>query len=106
MTGEVAWINKSGEDSNGEVWATHAAVAHAVGGTLEPFDKYQGPYIASPVGALWLCIVDDDAYPTGAIGYVFCARYEACSLLFLAWDDAAAGEAARGLVDSLHEEVI
>lgn len=46
VTGEMHSINQDGTDSNGDVWATHAAVAHAVGGTLEPFDAYQGPYIA------------------------------------------------------------
>ncbi len=75
MTGEMAWIKQNGEDSNGEEWAVHAAVARAVGGRLEPFDVYQGPYIVvgpdSRVGErpyqlnlpgplrLWLQMIDD-----------------------------------------------
>jgi len=46
MTGEMSWINQDGLDSNGEEWTFHAAIAKAVGGTLKPFDVYQGPYIA------------------------------------------------------------
>ena len=45
MTGEMYSINRRGEDSNGEVWSVHAAVAGAVRGKLQPFDAYQGPYI-------------------------------------------------------------
>ena len=45
MTGEMYSITKQGVDSNGDCWAMHAAVARAVGGRLEPFDVYQGPYI-------------------------------------------------------------
>jgi len=47
MTGEMYYINpKTGEDSNGDVWNIHLAVAKAIKGTLKPFDVYQGPYIA------------------------------------------------------------
>jgi hypothetical protein len=47
MTGEMFYINpETGEDSNGECWPIHLAIAQAVGGTLKPFDVYQGPYIA------------------------------------------------------------
>ena len=46
MTGEMHSINQKGEDSNGEVWSLHAAIARAVKGKLKPFDVYQGPYIA------------------------------------------------------------
>lgn len=46
MTGEMHYINpETGEDSNGDIWESHLAVAQAVGGTLKPFDVYQGPYI-------------------------------------------------------------
>lgn len=46
MTGEMAYINpKTGEDSNGDIWEIHLAVAQAVNGELKPFDSYQGPYI-------------------------------------------------------------
>ena len=49
MTGEMAWINQDGLDSNGEIWEIHAEIAKAVGGELKPFDVYQGCYIS--VGA-------------------------------------------------------
>ena len=46
MTGEMPYINpETGEDSNGEFWPMQLAVAKAIGGTLKPFDVYQGPYI-------------------------------------------------------------
>jgi hypothetical protein len=45
MTGEMCSIDQSGLDSNGEEWPIHAAIAKALGGTLQPFDVYQGPYI-------------------------------------------------------------
>jgi hypothetical protein len=38
-------IGADGVDSNGDTWSVHAAIARAVGGTLEPFDVYQGPYV-------------------------------------------------------------
>ena len=47
MTGEMSYINpETGVDSNGECWPIHLAIAKAIGGTLKPFDVYQGPYIA------------------------------------------------------------
>jgi len=45
MTGEMCWIDQNGMDSNGDCYELHAAVAKAIGGTLQPFDVYQGPYI-------------------------------------------------------------
>jgi len=46
MTGEMYWIDEeTGQDSNGDVYELHAAIAKAIGGQLKPFDKYQGPYI-------------------------------------------------------------
>lgn len=47
MTGEMYQINQeTGEDDSGNIWASHLAIAKAVGGELKPFDQYQGPYIA------------------------------------------------------------
>jgi len=46
MTGEMCYIDQDGRDDDGNIWEAHAAVAKAVGGTLKPFDQYQGPYIA------------------------------------------------------------
>jgi len=45
MTGEMYSINQDGLDNDGNEWVIHAAIAKAVGGTLQPFDQYQGPYI-------------------------------------------------------------
>ena len=46
MTGEMPRIDPvTGETPDGEVYALHAAIARAVGGTVQPFDKYQGPYV-------------------------------------------------------------
>ena len=85
MTGEMAYINQEGLDSNGECWDLHAAIAQACGGELKPFDSYQGPYISigSDVIAnsgsnyrmpiqhlscvrLWVCANDQD-YMTGFV---------------------------------------
>jgi len=46
MTGEMIYIDQeTGEDQDGNVWIYHLAIAKALGGTLKPFDMYQGPYI-------------------------------------------------------------
>jgi len=46
----------TGEMSKSDLadYPTHKAVADALGGVLRPFDKYQGPYISTPYGRLWL----------------------------------------------------
>lgn len=54
MTGEMHSIDPDGNDSNGESWPVHAAVARALGCELRPFDKYCGPYIAHAAGKIWL----------------------------------------------------
>jgi len=50
MTGEMYSINQDGEDSSGNTWPLHAAIAKTLradgyDATLQPFDQYQGPYI-------------------------------------------------------------
>jgi len=45
MTGEMSWIDQNGEDSNGNNWPLHAAIAKELGGIIKPFDVYQGPYV-------------------------------------------------------------
>lgn len=46
MAGEMNWIDPiTGETGDGEVYELHAAIAKALGGTIQPFDKYQGPYV-------------------------------------------------------------
>ena len=61
MTGEMNSIQQDGHDSNDEYWPIHAAVAKITGGTLRPFDVYQGPYISSGNNRLW--IVPSDNFP-------------------------------------------
>lgn len=58
MTGEMRWIKPNGDDSNGEGWPVHAAVARALRCRLRPFDKYIGPYIDHKRGRLWLSSED------------------------------------------------
>lgn len=111
MTGEMHAINEQGEDSNGDVWSAHAAIAKALGGTLEPFDVYQGPYIllgselrvgpapyAVPVpGAcrLWLQTKD------GELGQVYREDTDTLSEPFLLTYDESEHEAAIAAAQSL-----
>lgn len=46
MAGEMPYIDPvTGETPDGTVYTLHAAIAKAVGGTIQPFDVYQGPYV-------------------------------------------------------------
>lgn len=46
MTGEMPRIDPvTGETPDGEIYTLHAAIAAAVGGTVQPFDVYQGSYV-------------------------------------------------------------
>ena len=46
MTGEMYEIDPvTGMEPDGTSWPLHAAIAQAVGGTVQPFDQYQGPYV-------------------------------------------------------------
>lgn len=92
MTGEMSWIRQDGEDSNGDSWEVHAAIARELGGTLRPFDVYQGPFIALPHAALW--VTSDD----GAFGRVFNERTEALSEPFALSDIEWAVDSARSVV--------
>lgn len=112
MTGEMSWIKPDGEDSNGEVWAIHAAVARAIGGELRPFDAYQGPYIAlgadvcagvppyrvpvRGVGSARLWLTTDD----GVVGTIWREDAEESSAEFWREDEAGAIEAARSLIEA------
>lgn len=105
MTGEMIRA-----DVTRETWPTHFAIADALGGTVEPFDQYQGPYIcvggdvrigAEPyavaprglgVVRLWLCRDD------GADCYVYNEATEEKSEPFFELDEWAAVEAARSVV--------
>lgn len=98
MTGEMVWIKQDGTDSNGDEWATHAAIANALGGELRPFDVYQGPYITfEGVGRVWLCA--DDAWE----GYAYAERYDTQSEHFLMWDQEDAITCVRLLLETVRE---
>lgn len=56
MTGEMCKA-----DITEEVFPLHFAIARAIKGTVEPFDVYQGPYVATPTGArLFICNADSE----------------------------------------------
>ena len=102
MTGEMVRA-----DVTRETWPTHFAIADALGGTVEPFDQYQGPYIligndiragAEPyavavrglgVVRLWLC------YDEGEFATVYNEATNEQSEPFFEFDEMAAIEAAR-----------
>lgn len=50
MTGEMT------SPVDEETWSTHAKIRDLLDGELRPFDKYQGPYIRSDHGKIWLII--------------------------------------------------
>ena len=50
MTGEM---NKA--DVTRDAFPLHFAIARALRGTVLPFDVYQGPYVRTAHGRLWLC---------------------------------------------------
>lgn len=54
MTGEM-----SKADVTREAYPIHFEIADAIGGTVEPFDVYQGPYIATPDGVRLFVCSDD-----------------------------------------------
>ena len=92
MTGEMMTIDQEGLDSNGEDWPTHAAVAKAVGGTLRPFDTYQGPYI----------VVGDDI-TVGTAPYKLAVQGMGVKRLWLCTDDGMSGQVYREDTDTLSE---
>lgn len=53
MTGE-----QSKSEVTREAFPLHFAIADAIGGEVRPFDKYQGPYIATKAARLWLVSAD------------------------------------------------
>lgn len=98
MTGEMGCIDQDGYDPlNKERWVIHAAVAKAVHGELKPFDVYQGPYIQTAKGALWIqCDPKDEL--TGIVyrdGGARTRSGDALRRFFPAWSEQAAVEAAK-----------
>jgi hypothetical protein len=88
MTGEM-----SRDEVTRESYPLHFALGDKLGGTVRPFDQYQGPFLSSPRGVFWL--ISGDGY--------HCRWYEGNGSLVsesFAYDDsdgaAAAGEALAG----------
>lgn len=100
MTGEMI---KS--DVTEEAFPVHFAIAKALGGTVEPFDQYQGPYVVigrdirvgsepyatAPTGLgikrLWLCSLD------GTVCTIYNEATDKTSDAFLWGDDSTIEEA-------------
>lgn len=49
MTGEM-----SRSEVTPEAYPVHFAIANALGGTVHPFDQYQGPFVSAAGHRLWL----------------------------------------------------
>ena len=45
-----------------EAYPLHFAIADELGGEVRPFDQYQGPYVQTPKGNLWLCPLEDTCF--------------------------------------------
>ena len=105
MTGETHKIDPiTGEEPDGTVWRLHAAIAKAVGGTVQPFDnQYQGPYVLvgteydkyeRGVIRLWIIPV-----ATTADVQVYREDTDSLSSPFKWDDDAKAAKAALSLME-------
>ena len=92
MAGEMSWIKQDGTDSNGDCWSTQAAIAKAVGGTLCPFDVYQGPYI----------LIGPDAR-FGEPPYEYCPKGFGVVRLWLSFEDGGEAVVYREDTDTLSE---
>ena len=85
MTGEM-----HESEVTSEAYPIHFAIANEIGGTVRPFDQYQGPYILSAKGhRLWLCMEDN-----GPIATVYNERTDSKSDPFHLEDTEAATNAA------------
>ena len=96
MTGEMY-------EATRDEWPTHFAIADAVGGTVQPFDQYQGPYIVvesdirigntpyayAPPGPVRLWMVEEGVYREDTDTLAWCLPY----------DELSAIEAAISLLD-------
>lgn len=54
MTGEM-----SREEVTPEAYPLHFAIADALGGSVHPFDQYQGPFVSAEREKFWLIGEDD-----------------------------------------------
>ena len=56
MTGEMHYSEVTRDE-----YPWHFAIADALGGTVEPFDHYQGPYVRVDGCRVWICSDDGEA---------------------------------------------
>lgn len=96
MTGEVSWIKSTGEDSRGDYYPIHAAIAKALRVPLRPFDVYIGPYVATKKG--WLFLDDNEGQVVLWPGGVAPAYCEPKVADYFPGDVLSAVAAARSLV--------
>lgn len=61
MTGEMHH-----SEVTADAYPAHFAIAKAFGGTVKPFDQYQGPYVLIGAARLWLCPEEDSGF-----GYIY-----------------------------------
>ena len=111
MTGEMYHIDAiTGIEPDGTEWPIHAAIAQALGGTVQPFDQYQGPYVligtdccvgtrpyqlaVQGLGVVRLWVVTDD----GEEGRIYREDTDTMSYPFPLYLVAAAIAAAEELV--------
>lgn len=97
MTGEMS----QADCTRGE-YPLHFAAARALGGKVKPFDVYQGPYVQTEHGDLWLCVLVAD----GAVGYWYNSRTDKRSPYFFLYAETnhAACKCARNIVFDLTDE--
>jgi hypothetical protein len=95
-TGEMGYIDPvTGEEPDGTVWNIHAAIARALGGTIHPFDQYQGPYVQ--IGDIMLFVSADEGGDCIVIGYGLDREMTGKSDPFFCEDEDAAVRAAESL---------
>ena len=83
-----------------ETYPTYFAIADEIGGTVRPFDHYQGPYILTAKGhRLWVCMEDDSPFAV-----VYNERTDSKSEPFYAEDIEAAKDAANSVVEQTPNE--
>mgnify|MGYP001559819331 FL=1 len=122
MAGEMPCIDPvTGETPDGGVYTLHAAIAKAVGGTIQPFDTYQGPYVVvgkdvrmgerpyqlavQGVGVIRLWVGTDDGWPD-YLARVYREDTDTLSEPFEAYGPHAEEDAAQAALSLLPGELI
>ena len=90
MTGEM-----SKADVTKEAYPLHFAIARALKGTVHPFDMYQGPYVRTSYGQLWISEPETpENWPDGYV-MVWNERTHKASTPFWPWSKTATRRACR-----------